>query len=170
MPHGATQGKKRGKKSQKTDQATLAKEIAAAVDLLPERVMAEYKETDDTPKPASSRMMVGQIEREKRRLLFLGVSGLLVVLLIMWGWNARAFIGEVFSSSKGTPLFPKTKQSISSIFQTISQIPILPSETDSTTDQTDTDAALQGSFASLLTSPTSTPTSTLAATSSAVIR
>ena len=174
MPHGAKQGKKRGKKSQKTDASAFAKEIAAAVDMLPERVMAEYTPTGETLPKNTSRMMVGHVERENRRLLFLGVGGLLIILVVMWGWNARAFIGDVFSSSKGISLFPKTKQSISSMFKTISQTAVLPAETASTTHETEADTALKGSFASLFTSSTTstanTASSTLATTSTAVVR
>jgi len=181
MPKGASRDKKNSSRKSKGKRSSseassldMAKEIAAAVDMLPERVMAEYEERKQEERP--SRMTIGHVEEEKRRLLYVGVAGLLFLLLIMWGWNARAFIGAAFSSPSSASLFPKTKKSIASIFEQISQTSF---DTSSTTvsSSASTEAALEGSLSTLFTASTTGSTTTttsttspLAPTSSAMIR
>ncbi len=150
--------------------AEIAREIAAAVERVPEKVMSEYR--SEEPKK-SLRMVADGVHRKKQKLLFTGVGVFIGLIILMWGWNARTFITDAFSHTNGENLFPKTRRDISSFFEKIDQTQEL--QTVPAASTTNTTTALNESFTVLFggEEPPATGTSTtssLATTSTAVIR
>ncbi len=171
--------KKQPKKVSKRVQKDIERAIEKIPGILTEHV--RFTETDSPPLPPHSSAakymkdeQVLAIERQKRRVLWIGVTCLLSIILIMWLWNARVAIYSLVRSPNTVP-WGTAKADFSAAMATLEQqdkklnellSAVTPTSTAATTSTEEAEEKLKASLLSLIAgSPTSTPTSTSQTTS-----